>query len=82
MINGERAVSCVWANTFHSYIQNALVIIEYPLVVVVPEYVRRLLQRLGNDTLQGHLAARLHVDVGFAQNFNLWYWNRGRVMFA
>lgn len=71
MVDDERAVGRVRVHALHSDVQDAPVVVEDALVVVVPENVGRLLQGLRDDALERHHAAGLDVDVGLALDLDL-----------
>lgn len=45
--------------------------IQHTIFVVVPKYVRRLFQTLRNNAFYVNRAARFHVYVGIADNFDV-----------
>lgn len=64
---------CVGCNALHADFDEALVVVEYALVVVVPEDVGGLLERLRDNTLEAHCRPGLHVQLRFANYLDLWH---------
>lgn len=65
----------VGRQALHADLHEAAVVVEHALVVVVPEDVRGLLQRLRDHALEAHRAARLHVQVRLAHDLDLGHCN-------